>query len=231
MFLHKNLSLWKQFSSNYLKNLQVGIYIGSFFNMCFVVKLEEIRYLVKLVSEGVIDEFDSKRYLLPFSLPFVGRIEVSSLRISGNGDRRPYQTKTINEVVDGSSEGEKNEEEELPEGCQEMTSTYVGRYHSNYSTEEEPKKRKVGDYVYKGEPLCKIVELGLPILVEPEVLKDNFSGKKMEVSGKIVKIFHQGEDIPIQYGDPLFLIDTTSEPPPKEPIKKPRRQHSSTYEK
>lgn len=94
--------------------------------------------------------------------------------------------------------GESTPTEEETSGLVTITSPIVGTFYRSPSPDADPYVEE-GDYVKKGQVLCIVEAMKLMNEIESET------------DGRIVKILAESTK-PVEYGQPLFLIDPKARP-------------------
>jgi acetyl-CoA carboxylase biotin carboxyl carrier protein len=85
-----------------------------------------------------------------------------------------------------------------PPGMVTVTSPIVGTFYRSPSPDADPYVEE-GDYVKKGQVLCIVEAMKLMNEIEAEM------------DGRVVKILAESTK-PVEYGQPLFLVDPSSSP-------------------
>jgi len=149
----------------------------------------EVHHLVKLLNRHALTELEVEHKGL--------RIRV---RRGGGGDAQPV-------VPADTGRGERERQAEpvaepaaspAPEKLVTVTSPIVGTFYRSPSPDADPYVEE-GDFVKKGQVLCIVEAMKLMNEIESEV------------DGRIEKILAESAK-PVEYGQPLFLIDPTATP-------------------
>ena len=149
---------------------------------------KQIKQLIKIVEESDIDELEVSRW--------GKRVRITRNRTSDNGTavKGTLRVDTGKKEPDQISEEDVTGEDLLEGDLIEIKSPMVGTYYVSSSPDADPFV-VVGDKVKIGDVLCIVEAMKLMNEIESEY------------TGVIKKILVENAK-PVQYNQPLFLIDT-----------------------
>jgi len=154
------------------------------------VNLQEIKELLKLITESNIQEFELERAGIKLKIKKADSLTTQQV---------PYNTKLEEKLP---PETKPEEQAILPPPAEEKTnnlyivkSPIVGTFYRSPSPDAPPYIEK-GEEVTIGQVLC--------IIEAMKVMNEIAS----EVEGKVAKIFVKNEQ-PVEYGEELFAIQTS----------------------
>ena len=163
-----------------------------------MLKVQEIRELIKLIDQSSIDEFTyeldgekikmKKQVQAPKSQPAAVSepVVVEAFPTEAVKNETP-----VPEVKETKEEGSKNEAASI-EGAIEIKSPMVGTFYHASSPDVDPFV-KVGSKVSEETTVCIVEAMKL------------FNEIEAEVSGEIVEILVKDGQL-VEYGQPLFLV-------------------------
>lgn len=155
------------------------------------MNLKEIKELIELLKGTEISELEIERAGVKVRIRKGGDVTFHSAM-----PRMEYPPPAI--VAPAVAEPEKLSAEKASEQAKvnqvKVTSPIVGTFYRS-SSPDKPPYVEVGDVVKKGQVLCIIEAMKLMNEIESEA------------SGKIVQILVEGGQ-PVEYGQPLFIIES-----------------------
>lgn len=172
-----------------------------------MVKIQEIRELIRLVDQSSIDEFkyenEGIKLVMRKSQPVevqskVGQTQKEQEVIEQSTTLQPVsagttvaQTEAVVEPVQEKSEQESPKQVE-DENLHQITSPMVGTFYQAPAPDAEPYV-KVGDKVKNDTVVCIVEAMKL------------FNEIEAEVEGEIVEVLVQDGQL-VEFGQPLFLV-------------------------
>ncbi|WP_227395184.1 acetyl-CoA carboxylase biotin carboxyl carrier protein [Jeotgalibacillus aurantiacus] len=164
-----------------------------------MLKVQEIRELIKLIDKSSIDEFTyeqdgAKIKMRKQSNAVVHQVE--QVVTSAPEQTAPVQQAPVQETAPAAVQEEKAAAPavETPslEGTVEIKSPMVGTFYEASSPDADPFV-KVGSKVSKDTPVCIVEAMKL------------FNEIEAEVDGEIVEVLVKNGQL-VEYGQPLFLV-------------------------
>ena len=153
---------------------------------------KQIKQLIKIVEESDIDELEVSRWGRSVRIT---RNRSRDNGTAGRGTLRVDTGKKESEQISGEDvTGLSSGEDQLEENLIEIKSPMVGTYYAASAPDADPYVT-VGDNVKIGDILCIVEAMKLMNEIESEY------------TGVIKKILVENVK-PVQYNQPLFLIDT-----------------------
>ena len=153
---------------------------------------KQIKQLIKIVEESDIDELEVSRWGRRV------RITRNRFRDNGTAGRGTARVETGKKELEQTSEedvtGLSSGEVHLEGDFTEIKSPMVGTYYASSAPDVDPFV-VVGDQVKEGDVICIVEAMKLMNEIESEY------------TGVIKKILVENAN-PVQYNQPLFLIDT-----------------------
>ncbi|WLR43886.1 acetyl-CoA carboxylase biotin carboxyl carrier protein [Bacillus carboniphilus] len=163
-----------------------------------MLKVQEIRELIKLIDESTINEFTYENEGTTVKMK-KGEVVLRSENATQQQVKEVIPTPPIEEKNESNQpkavENNQPKEKEIArseENLKEITSPMVGTFYSASSPEAEPYV-KVGSKVKKDSVVCIIEAMKL------------FNEIEAEVQGEIVEILVENGQL-LEYGQPLFLV-------------------------
>ncbi|MGM9927367.1 MAG: acetyl-CoA carboxylase biotin carboxyl carrier protein [Bacillus sp. (in: firmicutes)] len=157
-----------------------------------MLKVQEIRELIKLVDNSSISEFV---YELDGGKIELKKAEVQTV-VAQAAPVQPQAQPKVEEVVAVKEAkpavAEAPAKEEVAADLHQITSPMVGTFYSSPSP-EEPAYVKVGDKVGEEDVVCIVEAMKL------------FNEIAAEVTGEIVEVLAENGQL-VEYGQPLFLV-------------------------
>jgi len=151
------------------------------------VNLQEIKELLKLITESNIQEFELERAGIKLKIKKANSLSIQSV---------PSITKLEEKLLpETKPEETPAEAEEKTDNLYIVKSPIVGTFYRSPSPDALPYIEK-GEEVTVGQVLC---------IVEAMKVMNEIAS---EVEGKVVKIFAKNEQ-PVEYGEELFAIQTS----------------------
>ncbi|GAB3791439.1 acetyl-CoA carboxylase biotin carboxyl carrier protein [Virgibacillus kimchii] len=166
-----------------------------------MLKVQEIREIIKLIDQSSISEFTYESEGATVSMkksgatPSVSREEVP---VTANEPEQPKLEKEVAPVVEEKKNDqpkeiqEENKNNEKNADTHEIVSPMVGTFYAAPSPESDP-------YVTKGS---KVDQSTVVCIVEAMKL---FNEIEAEVSGEIVEVLVEDGEL-VEYGQPLFRV-------------------------
>jgi acetyl-CoA carboxylase biotin carboxyl carrier protein len=153
-----------------------------------VLKIEELKELLELVSERNIAELEIENEGVKIRIrKEIARAEPSSAPPAGTAAVSVPEAPAVTAGEPAAAKAEAADN-----GLLYVTSPMVGTFYRQAEPGSEPYTRE-GDYVRKGQVLCIIEAMKLMNEIE------------CEYEGQLVKVLVENGR-PVQYGDPLFAI-------------------------
>lgn len=159
-----------------------------------MLKIEDIRELIKLIDKSSIDEFSYENEGSKIKLRKKGA-EVLQVPVQGTVEHAvvPQQTNTQAQAVPEAKPSAPGEERaETNENLHQIKSPMVGTFYSSSNPDSD-------SYVVKGS---KVEEESIVCIVEAMKL---FNEITADVKGEIVDILVENGQL-VEYGQPLFLV-------------------------
>ncbi|WP_163526333.1 acetyl-CoA carboxylase biotin carboxyl carrier protein [Halobacillus ihumii] len=165
-----------------------------------MLKVQEIRELIKLIDESHIDEFCYESDGTKVSMKKNGEQVITEIPTEAKQAAVPQQPQPVQEEQPQLSESavEKKEQETKPEETsnydKEVISPMVGTFYQSPSPDQDAFVQ-VGDQVKQESVVCIVEAMKL------------FNEIEAEVSGEIVEILVNDGEL-VEYGQPLFRVKT-----------------------
>ncbi|MGM7701925.1 acetyl-CoA carboxylase biotin carboxyl carrier protein [Pseudalkalibacillus sp. Hm43] len=163
-----------------------------------MLKIQEIRELIKLIDQSSINEFEYEQEGAKISLKkgggetVVQQTPAPQARVEQPAPA-PQQQQQAQPEQKEQKETEKSEPvKEMDESLHKIESPMVGTFYSSPSPEEDVYV-KSGDKVSKDSIVCIIEAMKL------------FNEIEAEVNGEIVEVLVENGQL-VEYGQPLFLV-------------------------
>jgi acetyl-CoA carboxylase biotin carboxyl carrier protein len=162
-----------------------------------MLKIQEIRELIKLIDKSTIDEFeyeeDGAKISLKKSAPTTQEVQFAV----GESAEQPETVSPQSAAVQKNAAEEKAPEQEQPSSTDQdhlhkIESPMVGTFYSSPSP-DNPSYVKAGDKVSNDSVVCIIEAMKL------------FNEIEAEINGEIVEILVENGEL-VEYGQPLFLV-------------------------
>ncbi|WLD91994.1 acetyl-CoA carboxylase biotin carboxyl carrier protein [Alkalihalobacillus sp. AL-G] len=161
-----------------------------------MLKIQEIRELIKLIDQSSINEFEYEEDGAKLSLKKAG-VEASAIQHSPQprveepvtSQPAPQQ---VEQKTETTSEPVKAVETKMDESLHKIESPMVGTFYSSPSP-DEPQYVGTGDKVSNDSIVCIIEAMKL------------FNEIEAEVNGEIVEVLVENGQL-VEYGQPLFLV-------------------------
>lgn len=166
--------------------------------MCKMLKVQEIRELIKLVDQSSIDEFSyevegSKIKMKKKSAGQQVIVEPARVVTETPAPIQPVQTAPAAPVVQVDEQKQTSKEENVQEtNLHKITSPMVGTFYQSPSPDADVYV-KPGSKVSKDSIVCIVEAMKL------------FNEIEAEVNGEIVEILVKDGQL-VEYGQPLFLV-------------------------
>ncbi len=159
-----------------------------------MLKIQEIREIIKLIDESSIEKFtykvDDAKIILEKGNT---NQNVAPVQVEQRNAAPVVQAPSVVEV-EKPVQSETTAQVELDESVYEVTSPMVGTFYEASSPEADPYV-KVGDKVSEESIVCIVEAMKL------------FNEIEAEASGEIVEILVKDGQL-VEYGQPLFLVKT-----------------------
>ncbi|WP_101844250.1 acetyl-CoA carboxylase biotin carboxyl carrier protein [Halobacillus sp. Marseille-P3879] len=163
-----------------------------------MLKVQEIRELIKLIDESEIDEFSYETNGTKVCMKKSGGQVVTEAPVQqapASKDAEPAVNTAPAPKEEAPKKDEKIEsEEKQTDYDKEITSPMVGTFYQSPSPDQDA-YIKVGDQVKKDSVVCIVEAMKL------------FNEIEAEVSGEIVEILVEDGEL-VEYGQPLFRVKT-----------------------
>lgn len=166
-----------------------------------MLKVQEIRELIKLIDQSSIDEFVYENEGSKIKMKKTGSVTIAAAQPAGQTVPVEPQTIPVESVVvpaaavqEVKQEAPKAEPvvEENTENLHKITSPMVGTFYASPSPDADP-------YVTAGS---KVSKDSIVCIVEAMKL---FNEIEAEVNGEIVEVLVKNGQL-VEYGQPLFLV-------------------------
>ncbi|MFG6148561.1 acetyl-CoA carboxylase biotin carboxyl carrier protein [Halobacillus sp. B23F22_1] len=162
-----------------------------------MLKVQEIRELIKLIDDSQIDEFSYEANGTKVCMKKSGGKVVTEAPVQQN--TLPKAAPEVSEASQPKEESPKAEERQEPQKetadyDQEITSPMVGTFYESPSPDQGAYV-KVGDEVKQDSVVCIVEAMKL------------FNEIEAEVTGEIVEILVKDGEL-VEYGQPLFRVKT-----------------------
>lgn len=166
-----------------------------------MLKVQEIRELIRLVDQSTIDEFDYEYEGLKLVMKKNQSVQVKTPEIPVQVEReqkvipqpevqKPVQEKKVEQVA--APVVEKKDEAPADTNLHKITSPMVGTFYSAPNPDAEPYV-KVGSKVKSDSVVCIVEAMKL------------FNEIEADVDGEIVEVLVQNGQL-VEFGQPLFLV-------------------------
>lgn len=167
-----------------------------------MLKVQEVRELIKLIDESSIDEFtyeaNGTKVEMKKSLDSNTRVSQPVTTQKEDGDLPKIEAVRTNEEVVAVQVTEQTPVAEEPKNDTnydyEIKSPMVGTFYSAPNPESDPYV-KTGDSVQKESIVCIVEAMKL------------FNEIEAEVSGEIIEVLAENGEL-VEYGQPLFRVKT-----------------------
>ncbi|WP_257348025.1 acetyl-CoA carboxylase biotin carboxyl carrier protein [Pseudalkalibacillus decolorationis] len=157
-----------------------------------MLKIQEIRELIKLIDQSSINEFEYEGEGAKVTLKKAGAAPVAQIAPQKSGEEVSIP-QPVPQPVEQKTESEpKPVEEVTDESLHKIESPMVGTFYSSPSP-EDPQYISTGDKVSNDSIVCIIEAMKL------------FNEIEAEVNGEIVEILVENGQL-VEYGQPLFLV-------------------------
>ncbi len=164
-----------------------------------MLKIQEIRELIKLIDQSSINEFEYEQEGAKISLKkgggetVVQQTQVPQAHVEQPAPAPQQQQQAQPEQKAQTAETEKSEPvKEMDESLHKIESPMVGTFYASPSPEEDVYV-KAGDKVSNDSIVCIIEAMKL------------FNEIEAEVNGEIVEVLVENGQL-VEYGQPLFLV-------------------------
>lgn len=152
------------------------------------MNLQELKELLKLITDSNIQEFELERAGIKIKIKKADSLNIQPATLTTKLEEKlPPETKPVEEAPPKA--------EEKTDNLYVVKSPIVGTFYRSPSPDSPPYVEK-GEEVTVGQVLC--------IIEAMKVMNEIAS----EVEGKVVKIFVKNEQ-PVEYGEELFAIQTS----------------------
>ncbi len=149
----------------------------------------EVHHLVELLTMHELSELEVEHQGLRIRVRRGGGLDTVTT-VTAKPNRQPQAQRNEQETVVS--------ETEAPDTLLAVTSPIVGTFYRSPSPDADPYIDE-GDFVKKGQVLCIVEAMKLMNEIESEM------------DGRVHKILAESAK-PVEYGQPLFLIDPTATP-------------------
>ncbi|WP_335870647.1 acetyl-CoA carboxylase biotin carboxyl carrier protein [Bacillus sp. 2205SS5-2] len=165
-----------------------------------MLKVQEIRELIKLIDNSSIDEFvyeyEGSKVKMKKGIGSTVRVPevVSEISKAPVNEELPKAIAAVSAEVSNETKSKQTEKnlDEANENLHKITSPMVGTFYQSPSPEAD-NYVKVGDRVSKESVVCIVEAMKL------------FNEIEAEISGEIVEILAEDGQL-VEYGQPLFLV-------------------------
>lgn len=163
-----------------------------------MMKIQEIRELIKLIDKSSIDEFqyenDGEKIVLKKNETVVQAIEAvqAPAAVHAAPAAQPVSPAPVETAPQAEQQTPVSEKKEADANLHKIESPMVGTFYASPSP-ENPAYVKNGDKVSKDSIVCIIEAMKL------------FNEIEAEVNGEIVEILVENGQL-VEYGQPLFLV-------------------------
>ncbi len=171
---------------------------------CTLLKVQEIREIIKLVDNSSIQEFSYEQNGAKISMKKTGNESLTTktvyqapVAVQAVQSESPASTKTeitIQNAPESNVVQENNKTVVNKENVHKITSPMVGTYYQS-SSPDTPPYVNVGSKVTEDDVVCIVEAMKL------------FNEITADVTGEIVEILVKDGQL-VEYGQPLFLVKT-----------------------